>query len=451
MMKSLARLVFVPIILILVFEVSSVAAQEQVPDGSVFQFSIVDELDQPIAGVSVKTTALVLDNNIAVGWESKPQRTDSGGLVMLKYIDKMSFGDDESKTKRIVVEFQKPGLSTETRGINIIEQKAKIVLKEESRIELSAIDDDRQAVKEMGVLSSKRCTLRWIDGDGESLLLAGLVPGRQQALFVKPVNGGKHLFSMPMSFNVTPGKSTKIRNLQLRPGVEVNGVFSENIPRPIVDGRVVVCCKPKPIQGSSEGEELRWFETANVNQQGEFSFPSLPSTGEMQVIAFCRGGVIKSENVFRGRVTGTIVDLAQVASEHTSDSKLQIQMEPTREVTLQFVDTDGGPLAGVDVRLSQNQYWIDLMTQTLGATNSSVGSLCTNFIAEPKDTQAKNVIGYRLRSKANAKGEATFQNVPPYGTLFLRLSDPGRSLSTTISVKGVDETGRLKVVVGVGE
>jgi hypothetical protein len=79
-------------------------------------------------------------------------------------------------------------------------------------------------------------------------------------------------------------------DLALKPGVRVEGLLGERVPRPVKNGRLVA----EIIDGTDSWSHWTWLASANIDPDGKFVLESLPADENLQLIALCDGWVSSS-------------------------------------------------------------------------------------------------------------------------------------------------------------
>ena len=129
----------------------------------------------------------------------------------------------------------------------------------------------------------------------------------------------------------------KALDVELKPHVTLEGSLSLDVPRPVVDGRVLVNVFPEE---PPQGLWLSSTREAPVASDGSFRVEGLaPGVGE--VFALCEGW------------SASVGPLARV-SLPDSTPPLVVAMEPTSSLEVRVLDTDGRPLEAARVSVNPN-------------------------------------------------------------------------------------------------
>jgi hypothetical protein len=177
-------------------------------------------------------------------------------------------------------------------------------------------------------------------------------------------------------------------SLELVPAVTLEGRLDDAVPRPVLEGEVLVraAC---PLPGREP-----WVRTwqAGIRADGSFTLPDLPP-GECEVFALCAGWSgrrTSPDPADGGRIAPALMVLP-------APGPCVVAMERTATLVVRVADARGAPAAGIEVSA-----WPDLRRRSgyaqLGALNL-VGGMLT---------------GTRWwRATTDADGRARLENLPP--------------------------------------
>ncbi len=89
-----------------------------------------------------------------------------------------------------------------------------------------------------------------------------------------------------------------MENIEVLPGVRLDGRLAEQVPRPVKNVMVMAYCAPLPIETAVDQDYvdfLIWSDWTEIREDGTFTFDSLPQKGKVQVIALCDGWIGKTD------------------------------------------------------------------------------------------------------------------------------------------------------------
>jgi hypothetical protein len=192
-------------------------------------------------------------------------------------------------------------------------------------------------------------------GDGK-LRIPAMPPGANSVLLVKLDGERATHFSRIVEFEVTIGQANGLF-VPLRPALRVVGKLSDNVPRPVTNGRVKVQTLP-PRPG--EHDRVDWFTWAPVEEDGTFTIDGWPDGEPMQLIALCDGHIAESGKAPAGVESPPPDRANRFGYPQVFDdlrSTLEVAMTPLQRCVVRAVDEDNQPVAGVKVVSWPNVRW----------------------------------------------------------------------------------------------
>ena len=192
---------------------------------------------------------------------------------------------------------------------------------------------------------------------GGVLRIPAMPAGSQSVLVVKLDAERATHFSRITDFQLTPGKSKNI-DIPLQPSVPVRGVLSDNVPRPVREGRVKV--ETLAPAGAAQ-DRVSWCTWAAVHADTSFTINGWPADEPMQLIALCDGYIATSgitpafvQNPFDpGRDPFNRPQVFQVGD----NEPVEVAMTPLARCIVTAVDENDVPVAGVTVVSWPNVCW----------------------------------------------------------------------------------------------
>jgi hypothetical protein len=246
------------------------------------------------------------------------------------------------------------------------------------------------------------------------LIAKGIVPGDNALLLVHEPKSGPMLFSDLKEFHGYSGARESF-DLQLAPGVSLQGRVSDNVPRPIEGARVLVHAFPLP-QTRRFQSKIAWETETDLNPDGTFSFPSLPR-GKAEVIVVMDDWVIENPIKERGHSMRYPHVISTQGAEDQQPVECVISMIPAATAKVHVADQAGNPVEGVTVLFWPNMRWDDWSSQILGAEQSQseeVKTKTTYEMLSSRSWEKKRRIALEPFSAiTDDQGVVVIPNLPP--------------------------------------
>lgn len=326
-------------------------------------FHVENERGYPVAGAEINLSGMrtVRERGSWYGWRGDPSLgvTDANGSLKLAYPVWVSVDDE---TGEISLTVTHPDYATFDDDSVLVAPEIRIVLKLGSVLVVSGwIDEPAQ------VITDVRMHFSWdVDVNPEDWL-----PRRDGCLTTTRVPEGTHLvylehespkhgacFSAMTEFALAPGE-TKELHLQLHPARKLVGRLADVVPRPVVDGQVVLGVQMQ--SASRDATILQTFQVP-VNEDGSFVVERL-MPGEAQIAALCKGWASKTDEFVELQTgEGSAEPSLELEAELqrvdlSSEAEFVVAMEPTSRLELELLGPDGAPAEGVAVWVWPNACW----------------------------------------------------------------------------------------------
>ena len=350
------------------------------PKAAELPISIVDPNGKPIPGVKVIPWALGCGQGHGPwgpfegkpdesGMEPKTVTTDEKGLATVIY---PYFRNALEQTRTLVVSIQLDHPNYSYNDAEHIEVPLtsdgphKITMTASASIEITpSIDGQPAALDDLYALWSNPRSWK-PDGAPEKLAsgklrISGFLPGSNSVLVMRMVNDTITHFSNFQYFELDEGSVSELA-LALKPAVRVAGKLSEDVPRPVRDGRVVARSLPSDPKNSS----TRWVDWAPVAEDGSFVFEAWPDGERIQLIALCDGFIATSGKAPDKDLEFPNDGYHRPHAFEVGKSEIIIPMMPLVPVTITVTKDNDAPVAGLDVATSPNVGWWKYGSQIYG-------------------------------------------------------------------------------------
>lgn len=189
------------------------------------------------------------------------------------------------------------------------------------------------------------------------LRIPAMPPGENSILLVKLDGDRATHFSRIIDVKLSPGARKRL-DAPLRPAVRIQGVLSDNVPRPVRRGRIKAWTL---APAGADPDRATWLTWVPVQPDGTFTIDGWPADEPLQLIALCDGSIATS---------GTAPDAVKNPPDPEDDPFNRPQVfdpDPNRTITVAMtplvrciattVDEDGKPVAGVKVSSWPNVGW----------------------------------------------------------------------------------------------
>lgn len=190
-----------------------------------------------------------------------------------------------------------------------------------------------------------------------TLRIPAMPPGENSVLLAKLDGERATHFSKIIDFELEAGEPKRI-DVPMQPAKRIEGELSDNVPRPVRNGRVKVRTLP-PTSGNYE--RVLWYTWAPIRPDGSFTIDGWPAEEPLQLIALCEGYTA---------VSGKAPDVVENPRDPKDDpfqrpqvfdpkpgERIEVAMTPLVPCSVTAVDENGEPVAGVKVSACPNVGW----------------------------------------------------------------------------------------------
>ena len=374
------------LVLILILAAAIILVAILLPRNPIAVIEVVDVRGKPIPGATVKPYALrpkpaggqsghYLWTKDRYDISPEPVVTNETGTVNVPY---PTFVVERVETGKITVSIKHPEYISDTQDIvvstspprgapwrvrmnfiidrldggAVVTRTNPLVLKRGELLILKPAET-LESVTELYAQTSSE---GWHDNDFWDRSQPGVVVSRKHSLGVHAVRliglneDNELMFSETLDVTIKQGVTNSV-SLALKPARTVRGKLSDNVPRPVVNGRVVV--NIVPAGRTFRDPILRWHTWTGVNDDDSFEMPSLPA-GDLEVIALCDGFISVDGS---GQRQSSVIRYPQKHTIGANDLDIVIDMEPTARLEVTVFDDNGRLLEGARVSTWPNVCW----------------------------------------------------------------------------------------------
>ncbi len=345
---------------------SEVVAEAQYSEKLVVH--VVGPDNQPLEGVAVTVTGWrPRDDPKSVYWGDKPsaaQMTDAQGNATVSYPPRL--GPEDFKVGTVIVRASKDGFCVSTAELSIDEAKP-VRMERGTLLAFAPEPKSGEKFERIQVMlrghGNRDQFVSWNYSPDGQTASAALPDGHYQVRLAALGSNDRIFFSKPVlcvvrdgSFTIDGGPAMTVNRdsaelspimLPMKRGVSVAGSLDANIPRPIKNGWVAACVA-SPVSFSTNKElPTRWFVSADVDADGNFTLPDLP-TGMMSIVAGCDGYVSQETDYNQIHPNPMVI-------AGGSRPPLHLRMQPTGSALIEVLTPEGKPLPGATVSFSPGQ------------------------------------------------------------------------------------------------
>jgi hypothetical protein len=333
---------------------------------------VVDPDGKPVARAIVTPWALRCSQGHGL-WtpegfgKSKPAKltTDDAGNCEVKY-PRFAIADERVQTTEVTLSIDHPDFAyTSYEGINVPRSETgphTAQLKRGGTVEiLPKLDGKPAPLKGLTALWSDTRSYEpgvTITNTADGALRLPVMPAAHGQVLLVRLDGGRAThFSSIIDVELKAGETVR-KEVELHPAVRITGTISENVPRPIKNGRLSARSLPK----QRYDEDVNWFSWAKIAEDGTFVIDAWPAGEPIQIIALSKGYIATS-----GEQPDVVKDQKsedpgwlfrpQAFSPEAFSKPIILAMTPTVRCDVETVDPKGAPIAGVGVSASPNVGW----------------------------------------------------------------------------------------------
>jgi len=201
----------------------------------------------------------------------------------------------------------------------------------------------------------------WEKTESGDFTFNNLSPGGHLLQLMGKLPTGELVYSKAFAFVSEKGAEYNF-DLEMKPGIRLEGKIDYAVPRPVKNGRVMISVRPQEYPAlnviedyydldKKYGGRYFWHSYRPINEDGSFVFESLPP-GEVDVVVLGDGFVSKTvgqlQNRVRGVLTkGPVMAIPQAFPQASPITKIVVITEPTATLELTATTVSNKPIEGV--------------------------------------------------------------------------------------------------------
>ena len=308
--------------------------------------------------------------------ETNPQEviTDNSGVAVLQY-PLWRDVQEQTRTTSVTIRVNHPDFAfVDSLDIDVpLERTPPFVVELDRGVPLEVrprIEGGDASLQDLYALWSDGRSYRPGEGPVRSadgvLRFPAMRPGKNSLLLVKLQDETPTHFSEIIDFVLTPGRREKALEIPLQPAVKIEGVLSENVPRPVRNGRIKLWTLPPP---DADPDRAGWFTWIPIQADGSFTIDAWPASEPIQLIALCDGYIASSGEPPDAVTNPPAADrdpFHRPQIFQPDAGQIVVAMSPLVKCIATTVDEDGEPVAGIRVGSWPNVGWWNGGSQIYG-------------------------------------------------------------------------------------
>ena len=222
------------------------------------------------------------------------------------------------------------------------------------------VGGDHQSVPELAPILNEEGIHAddWHKTDGNAYAFNKMSPGEHLLQLMGRLSSGQIVYSEVEEFAAEKGKDCNF-DLEMKPGIRLEGRLDDNAPRPVTNGRVLISVRSKEFPAWTNWNQVDavfkkfpnvsgWKSYRPIAPDGTFVFESVPPGG-LDVIVHGDGFASKNGGTF-ARNFG----VPQVFALAAPTTRIEIATEPTATLEFTAKKKDGTPVEGAWVGVNPN-------------------------------------------------------------------------------------------------
>ncbi|QDT03861.1 hypothetical protein K227x_22460 [Rubripirellula lacrimiformis] len=267
-----------------------------------------------------------------------------------------------------------------------------------------------------------------LERKGSSLRLPPFMPGKQTVLVAKMDGDRITHFSEIVEFEISAGNEYEL-DVPLTKAKPMRGVLSDNVPRPVRNGRLDLYTLPP---NGASGNHVQWNTWVPVGSDGTFCIDAWPTGERIELVALCDGYMAKSGEppTEYGEMSEQEVQqhLRPQVFSPIDPQPIKVEMTPLATCLVTAVDEENYPVAGLTIESWPNVHWWE----------GSTGIYCDTLVSgerrmkyRDQESSIDHPFPKPFRATTDRFGSATIE-LPAGGRTLGLLADEEYELPITI-------------------
>ncbi len=356
---------------------SSLTAEEVSPQALLpLPVRLVDAGGEPVAGAKIIPWALRSSqghgswSKDGQGGSEPPEfTTDTEGRTEIVY-PRYSYADERVRVLSVTLSIDHPDfayISHENIDVPRRETGPHVVkLARGATVEVMPVQEGRPANLN-GLYLKWSDDRSWKPGVSPVVTATGglqiptMAAGPNEVMAVRLEGERATHFSSIVPLDLQAGKPVRA-TVELKPAARIVGRLSDNVPRPVKNGRLSARTVPRRW----DGKHVHWINWAPIAEDGTFVIEAWPASEDAQIIVLCDGFIAESgaaPSVAKAPPERDSFSRPQVFAPESFAQPIELQMTALVHCEVEVVDRQGKPLAGVKVVSFPNVGWWNVGSQ----------------------------------------------------------------------------------------
>ncbi len=380
-----------------------------------FEVTVNGANGEPVAEAKLKPWAIQSSQGHGMwnvkssgGLEPKIVTTDSEGKATIEY-PKFANVEEQVKTMAVTLAIHHPDHPFVTHENVTVPSKSNhsISLPAGSAINVEIMLDGEKVANDniRATWSGDRSMIGESGlqvGDDKTYRIPPMSKGNSDFMFVRLDGKTVTHFSPIVKVEIDESQDEIDKSVELLPAVKVHGKLSDNVPRPVKNGRI----KMQTIGDGESWNEVAWLDWARVDEKGNFAF-DWPQDAPVQIVALCDGFIgsngEKPTMVTPERARGGY-RRAQAFLE-PDKAPITIEMTPMAQCEIEVENAFGKRLEGIVAGANPNVGWWNSGSQIYGwPLMSSSEILLDPDKAKINWTGGEGIFANPFQAESNSQG-----------------------------------------------
>ncbi len=287
--------------------------------------------------------------------------TDSEGKAYIKY-PVLGIPEEKEYTGKLGFMVTHPDYATaRPQDYSVDTPEEPIRLTRGIHLKVSGyVGGDHQSVPELAPMLDEDAIHAddWQKTEGQACVFNKMSPGEHLLRLMGRLASGQIVYSEVQEFTAEKGKDYHF-DLEMKPGIRLEGRLDDNAPRPVTNGRVLIGVRAREFPAWTNWEQVDavfkefpnvspWKSYRAIAPDGTFVFESVPPGG-LDVIVHGDGFASKNGGAF-----GHGFAVPQAFPLEAPTTSIVVATEPTATLEFTAKTKRGKPVAGAWVRVGPN-------------------------------------------------------------------------------------------------